>query len=167
MVDMLGRAGRVKEAYEFVFSSRCGGHSVVWGALVGACRVHGDVELARVAVAKFFEMQPDNVGKYVVICNVFAASEMWERAADVWGAIRTLRMKKQLALTHGGNITKIHEPMMFDVYVEAIETHRNSDTVVENTEHHFAHSAAVFSICTTPRRARYLQKLLNSSSSSM
>ncbi|KAK8964439.1 Pentatricopeptide repeat-containing protein [Platanthera guangdongensis] len=97
LVDMLGRAGRVKEAYEFVLSLRCGGHSVVWGALVGACRVHGDVELARVAAAKFFEMQPDNVGKYVVISNVFAASKMWERAADVWGAIRTSRMKKQAA----------------------------------------------------------------------
>nr|XP_027065024.1 pentatricopeptide repeat-containing protein At4g16470-like isoform X2 [Coffea arabica] len=37
MVDLLGRAGRLADAYEFVVNSPCKEHPVVWGALLGAC----------------------------------------------------------------------------------------------------------------------------------
>ncbi|XP_075647406.1 pentatricopeptide repeat-containing protein At4g16470-like [Castanea sativa] len=37
IVDLLGRAGRLQEAYEFVLKSPCKEHSVIWGALLGAC----------------------------------------------------------------------------------------------------------------------------------
>ncbi|KAJ0980091.1 hypothetical protein J5N97_008346 [Dioscorea zingiberensis] len=55
MVDMLGRAGRLNEAYEFVKMSPCDEHSEIWGALLGACRIHGNVELIRLAANKFWK----------------------------------------------------------------------------------------------------------------
>ncbi|KAI0504060.1 hypothetical protein KFK09_015007 [Dendrobium nobile] len=97
MVDMMGRAGRLNEAYELVCNSPCKNHSVVWGALIGACRNHGDVEMVKVAASKFFKMSPENVGKYVVVSNAFAASEMWEKAADVWERLGRLGMSKEAA----------------------------------------------------------------------
>ncbi|KAJ0980111.1 hypothetical protein J5N97_008366 [Dioscorea zingiberensis] len=81
MVDMLGRAGRLNEAYEFVKMSPCDEHSVIWGALLGACRIHGNVELIRLAANKFLEMQPTNVGKYIVLSNTYATYGMWENVS--------------------------------------------------------------------------------------
>ncbi|XP_004295318.1 PREDICTED: pentatricopeptide repeat-containing protein At4g16470-like [Fragaria vesca subsp. vesca] len=37
LVDLLGRAGRLEEAYEFILNSPCKEHSVMWGAFLWAC----------------------------------------------------------------------------------------------------------------------------------
>lgn len=97
IVDMLGRAGRLIEAYEFAKRLPCDRHSVIWGALVGACRKHGNMELVKFAAKKFFELQPENAGKLVVLSNTFAACEMWKSVADIHGMISLLGMKKDPA----------------------------------------------------------------------
>ncbi|KAM4070193.1 hypothetical protein ACB094_12G146000 [Castanea mollissima] len=88
LVDLLGRAGRLQEAYEFVLNSPCKEHSVIWGALLGACRVHGDMSLVKLAAKKFFELEPKNPGKYVVLSNAYATSGLWENAAEVRAVMR-------------------------------------------------------------------------------
>ncbi|XP_038978773.1 pentatricopeptide repeat-containing protein At4g16470 [Phoenix dactylifera] len=97
IVDMLGRAGRLDEAYEFVRKLSGEEHSVIWGALLGASRIHGDVELGKLAAKRFFKMQPENAGKYIVLSNTFAVYEMWENVAGVRGMIRSLGIKKEPA----------------------------------------------------------------------
>ncbi|XP_009797944.2 pentatricopeptide repeat-containing protein At4g16470-like, partial [Nicotiana sylvestris] len=47
IVDLLGRAGRLQEAHEFVQNSRCGEHPVLWGALLGACLWNNVAEVRR------------------------------------------------------------------------------------------------------------------------
>ncbi|XP_022716235.1 pentatricopeptide repeat-containing protein At4g16470-like [Durio zibethinus] len=37
MVDLLGRSGKLHEAYKFVLNSPCKEHPAIWGALLGAC----------------------------------------------------------------------------------------------------------------------------------
>ena len=88
IVDLLGRAGRLQEAYEFVLNSPCKEHSVIWGALLGACRVHGDMNLIKLAAKKLFELEPENPGKYVVLSNAYATSGFWENAAEVTAVMR-------------------------------------------------------------------------------
>ncbi|KAI5323072.1 hypothetical protein L3X38_032144 [Prunus dulcis] len=46
MVDMLGRVGRVEEAEELVLGMTVEPDAALWGALLGACRIHGKVEVA-------------------------------------------------------------------------------------------------------------------------
>ncbi|KAF2291719.1 hypothetical protein GH714_035332 [Hevea brasiliensis] len=83
MVDLLGRAGRLQEAYEFVLEAPCQEHSVVWGALLGACRIHGDMDLVNCAAKKYFELDPENAGKYVVLSNTYAAFGFWDDVAKL------------------------------------------------------------------------------------
>jgi pentatricopeptide repeat protein len=45
MVDLLGRAGCLHEAEELIKTMSCEPSASVWKALLGACRVHGDVEM--------------------------------------------------------------------------------------------------------------------------
>ncbi|KAF8377345.1 hypothetical protein HHK36_030722 [Tetracentron sinense] len=46
MVDMLGRAGYVEEAEALIEGMEVKPDEALWGALLGACRVHGKVEVA-------------------------------------------------------------------------------------------------------------------------
>ncbi|KAF9589299.1 hypothetical protein IFM89_022369 [Coptis chinensis] len=95
MVDMLGRAGRLDEAFEFVENSPCEKHSVVWGALLGACQIHGRLDLANVAAKKFFELAPENAGKYVVLSNTYAAYGLWKNVDKVREVMRESGVKKE------------------------------------------------------------------------
>ncbi|KAH9798173.1 pentatricopeptide repeat-containing protein [Citrus sinensis] len=95
IVDLLGRAGKLQEAYEFVLSSPCMEHSVVWGALLGACRIHGDIDLVKVAAKKYFELDPENAGKYVVLANAYANVGSWDNVEEVRGMMRNLGVVKE------------------------------------------------------------------------
>lgn len=95
MVDLLGRAGKLKEAYQFVLDSPCKGHAVVWGALLGACRIHGDIDLLKLAAKRYFELDLGNPGKYVVLANAYASLGSWENVAEIRGAMRDLGVLKE------------------------------------------------------------------------
>ncbi|CAN1260078.1 Pentatricopeptide repeat-containing protein At4g16470 [Linum perenne] len=97
MVDVLGRAGRLQEAYNLVLSSPLKEHSAIWGALLGACRIHGDMDLASLAAAKFFELEPENSGKYVVLSNAYATSGFWDQVQEVRGTMRDFGITKDPA----------------------------------------------------------------------
>uniref|UniRef100_A0A0E0LDP2 Potassium transporter n=1 Tax=Oryza punctata TaxID=4537 RepID=A0A0E0LDP2_ORYPU len=97
-VDMLARVGRLGDAYKLVKNlTDCQEHSVVWGALLGAGRKHGDVKLVELAARRFFRLQPGNAGKYVVLANTYAAREMWGSVAGAHEAMRSLGVKKDPA----------------------------------------------------------------------
>ncbi|TQD82507.1 hypothetical protein C1H46_031943 [Malus baccata] len=67
LVDVLGSAGRLEEAYEFVSNSPYKEHSVIWGAFLWACRIHGDRDLLKLAAKKYFKLEPESAGKIVAI----------------------------------------------------------------------------------------------------
>ncbi|KAM1766456.1 hypothetical protein ACFX11_005470 [Malus domestica] len=82
LVDVLGRVGRLEEAYEFVSNSPYKEHSVIWGAFLWACRIHGDRDLLKLAAKKYFTLEPENAGKYVVLSNAYATFGLWDNVAE-------------------------------------------------------------------------------------
>lgn len=95
MVDLLGRAGKLKEAYEFALKSPCKEHPVIWGALLGACKIHGDLDLLKIASKKYFELDRLNTGKYVVLANAYASSGLWDSVEEVRATLRESGMTKE------------------------------------------------------------------------
>ncbi|KAF5728850.1 hypothetical protein HS088_TW21G01004 [Tripterygium wilfordii] len=95
MVDLLGRAGRLQEAYDFILKSPCMDHSGIWGALLGACRIHGDIDMIKLAAKKFFELEPENSGKYVVLSNAYATHGFWNNVAEVRLMMRNTGLQKE------------------------------------------------------------------------
>jgi len=77
MVDLLGRAGRLEEAYDLIKSMPIAPHSGVWGALLLACRLHNNVELGEVAARQCFNLETDKAGYSSLLANIYASNERW------------------------------------------------------------------------------------------
>lgn len=83
MVDLLGRAGRLLEAHEFIKKMPVEPDCFVWGALLGASRKHGDVVLAEIATSHLTELEPKSVGSGKLLSNILADAGHWRDAAEV------------------------------------------------------------------------------------
>lgn len=83
MVDLLGRAGLIKEAVDFVERMPVEPHPGLWGALAGACRIHGDVELGEKVGKQLIELEPHHGGRYVLLANMYGAARRWDDMAMV------------------------------------------------------------------------------------
>lgn len=94
MVDLFGRAGHLEKACNFIRSMPMKPDSSIWGALLGACRIHGNIELATFASNRLFEVDPENVGYYVLLSNMYANSGKWDGVDEVRSLARDRGLKK-------------------------------------------------------------------------
>nr|XP_029120471.1 pentatricopeptide repeat-containing protein At4g19220, mitochondrial [Elaeis guineensis] len=88
MVDMLGRAGRLGEAYEFVKKMPDIPEPGVWGALLSACNDHADLKLGKSIGEHLFASEPENAGYYVTVSNLCAYYGLWSDAVNIRSMIR-------------------------------------------------------------------------------
>jgi pentatricopeptide repeat protein len=96
MVDLLGRVGCLEEAEDFINQMPYKPDAVVWGALLGACRVHGNTEMAKRAAKCLLELEPECTETPVFLANIYAASGRWDDAANVRKLMKGKGLKKQL-----------------------------------------------------------------------
>lgn len=82
VVDMLGRAGRLHEAVEFINRMPCDPGCSVWEALLASCRRYGAVELAKLAATKIVERRAEDASPCVTLSSIHAS--MGEREACVF-----------------------------------------------------------------------------------
>ncbi|XP_031280273.1 pentatricopeptide repeat-containing protein At1g34160-like [Pistacia vera] len=94
VVDLLGRAGRLQEAYDMVKSMPMVADVVLWQTLLSACQIYGDVKMAEIASSKLAEMGSSNCGDFVLLSNVYASHERWDDVGRVRRAMRTRDVKK-------------------------------------------------------------------------
>lgn len=83
MVDLLSRGGQLKRAYEVVERMDVDADTVIWGALLGGCMIHGDVGVGEIAAQKLIEMEPDNSSNYVMLANLYASTGKWRELRKV------------------------------------------------------------------------------------
>lgn len=83
VVDLLARSGLVGEAVKFVEKKMGGiegGDANVWGALLGACRVYGNVELGNRIWRRLADMGINDSGSHVLSYNIYQEAG-WEHEA--------------------------------------------------------------------------------------
>lgn len=83
MVDLLSRAGLLIEAFEFIDMMEIKPNAVIWRTLLGACKIHGNVELARRANVRLLQMRKNESGDYVLLSNIYASRGEWDVAQNV------------------------------------------------------------------------------------
>ncbi|XP_042482019.1 pentatricopeptide repeat-containing protein At2g36730-like isoform X1 [Macadamia integrifolia] len=94
MVDLLGRAGFVMEAYQLIRSMPMECNAIVWRTLLGACRVHGNVQLGERVRRHLLELEPDHSGDYVLLANMYASAGQWNEVCRVRTAMKNRAVQK-------------------------------------------------------------------------
>ena len=83
LVDLLGRAGRLREAYDLVKRMPMKPNDTVWTAMLGACWIHLDKEMTEKIVKERTQnvnMVTADDSHYVLLSHIYAASDKWEKA---------------------------------------------------------------------------------------
>jgi pentatricopeptide repeat protein len=94
MVDLLGRAGQIEEAADLIRGLSIKPDANIWGALLGACRIYGNVELGHWAAEHLFELKPDHCGYYILLSNMYAEAGRWDEAKRVRELMKSRGAKK-------------------------------------------------------------------------
>ncbi|OIW09101.1 hypothetical protein TanjilG_16328 [Lupinus angustifolius] len=123
MVDLLGHCGQLGEAYDLIRQMTVLPDSGVWGALLNACKIHGNVELAELALEKLTELEPDDSGNYVILANMYAQSGNWEGVARLRQLMIDKGIKKNIACSWIEVKNKVYAFLSGDV------SHPNSDAI--------------------------------------
>jgi pentatricopeptide repeat protein len=95
MVDLLGRAGQLDEAVAFIRKMPFEPNVAVWEALLGACRIHHNMELGKLAAEFVFKLNPENPASYVLLSNIHAAAGRWGEVSNLRKLMTERGLKKE------------------------------------------------------------------------
>ncbi|KZV29573.1 pentatricopeptide repeat-containing protein [Dorcoceras hygrometricum] len=94
VVSLLGRAGKLDEAYSMIEKMPFEPDACVWGALLSSCRLHHNMSVGELAAHKLFELEPSNPGNYILLSNIYASKGKWKKVDEVRDIMRDKGLKK-------------------------------------------------------------------------
>ncbi|KAL5746812.1 hypothetical protein ACOSP7_023787 [Xanthoceras sorbifolium] len=125
MVDLLGRAGLLDQAYQLIMSMTVKPDSTIWRTLLGACKVHGHVTLGEQVMEHLIELKAQEAGDYVLLLNIYSSAEKWEKVKE----LRKFMKEKDIQTTPGCSTIELkgvlHEFVVDDV------SHPRKDEIYE------------------------------------
>ncbi|CAL5190886.1 unnamed protein product [Lathyrus oleraceus] len=126
VADMLGRVGRVVEAYEFVKGLGEDGNSMeIWGSILGSCKNHGHFELGKVVAKKLLNMGREKrmAGYHVLLSNIYAEEGEWENVD------RVRKQMKENGLQKETGCSWVEIAGFVNCFVSRDEKHPQSDEI--------------------------------------
>ncbi|KAL4584053.1 hypothetical protein LXL04_008643 [Taraxacum kok-saghyz] len=91
LVDLLGRTSCITRAFELVKTMPMKPDSAIWGSLLSSCRTKGNLEMAVIAVEHLLELEPEDVGNYVMLSNIYADLGRWDCVSKVRKLMREIK----------------------------------------------------------------------------
>ncbi|CAN1252277.1 Pentatricopeptide repeat-containing protein At2g27610 [Linum perenne] len=95
LVDLYGRAGQLEKAMEVINSMPFPPSATVWRTILGASRVHRNLELGELAAEKLIELQPGDSAAYVLLANMHAVAGNWKERTRVRKLMDVRNVKKE------------------------------------------------------------------------
>ncbi|GFP89025.1 pentatricopeptide repeat-containing protein at2g21090 [Phtheirospermum japonicum] len=99
LIDLLGRSGCFDEVMNQLRKMPCDPDERVWNALLGVCKIHGNLELGRIVAKHLVEVEPRSPAAYLLLSGIYAAVGKWECAQEVREVMNASRVEKQEALS--------------------------------------------------------------------
>ncbi|XWS59333.1 hypothetical protein CRYUN_Cryun08bG0112900 [Craigia yunnanensis] len=94
IVDLLSRAGKLAEAEKFVLEMPVKPNAPISGALLGACRIHRNAEIAERVGNILIPLIPEHSGYYVLLSNIYARTNRWENVESMRQMMKEKGVKK-------------------------------------------------------------------------
>ncbi|XP_024929798.1 pentatricopeptide repeat-containing protein At5g56310 [Ziziphus jujuba] len=105
MIDLLGRAGYLREALELVRRMPFEANAAIWGSLLASSKIHGDANLGDHALQLLIKLEPHNSGNYALLSNIYAAQGRWTESGMVRKVMRDTGVKKM----SGWSFTEVND----------------------------------------------------------
>lgn len=104
VVDMLCKSGELDAAWKLVHQmvvedDSHGGRRFgvsVWGAILSACRHCGNVDIGKIAASRALQLEPQNVGIYMELSNMYARLGMWDEIVELRKMMEAKGLKKDV-----------------------------------------------------------------------
>lgn len=93
VVDLLGRAGRLKGAKYLIDTMPIKPNVGIWQTLLSRCRVHGDIELGKEVGKILLRIDGKNPANYVMMSNLYGQAGYWNEQGNAreLGSIKGLK----------------------------------------------------------------------------
>ncbi|XP_065851724.1 pentatricopeptide repeat-containing protein At2g03880, mitochondrial [Euphorbia lathyris] len=95
MIDLLGRAGKLDDAIRLINEMESEPDAVTWRTLLGACRVHHNMDLAIHAAKQIIKLDPQDAGTYILLSNIYAKTQRWDDVAEIRRTMNAIGIKKE------------------------------------------------------------------------
>ncbi|KAK3232163.1 hypothetical protein Dsin_004044 [Dipteronia sinensis] len=95
MVNLLGRAGRIKEAEDLILKMPFQPGVMIWQTLLAACHLHGDVETGKQAAERSIDLNSKDSASYVLLSNMFAGLNNWDGVGTLRQLMKTRDVRKR------------------------------------------------------------------------
>lgn len=95
VIDLLSRAGKFREAKEMISKMPMKPDKFIWASLLGGCRIHGNLELAKQAAEALVEVESENAATYVTLANIYATAGKWSEVEKVRKTMDKKRVVKK------------------------------------------------------------------------
>ncbi|GFP90554.1 pentatricopeptide repeat-containing protein at2g22070 [Phtheirospermum japonicum] len=99
---------------------------IAWGSLLASCKVHKNVELARIAADRMLSIEPRNSGAYSALANVYMASGKWDEAAKIRKLMKDRKVKREQGISWVQIKSKVH------VFGADDAIHPQRDAIIRN-----------------------------------
>ena len=99
LVYLLGHAGRLNEAETLIMKMGLQLDTFAWESLLGACGIHGEVELGKRSAGKVMELEPWKDGPYFSLSNMYAEQSQWCEKEMLRGRLDYSNVRKDAALS--------------------------------------------------------------------
>nr|XP_017250791.1 PREDICTED: pentatricopeptide repeat-containing protein At5g56310 [Daucus carota subsp. sativus] len=123
IIDLLGRAGRLAEARQLLKDMPFEPNSAIWGSLLAACRIHGDIELGEEAMQHLLKMEPHNSGNYSHMSNIYSSFGKWKKAGITRNMMRDTGVKK----VAGGSCIEVNNRL--NEFIAGDRSHPQADII--------------------------------------
>ncbi|XP_058103449.1 pentatricopeptide repeat-containing protein At4g02750-like [Magnolia sinica] len=95
MVDILARAGLLKEAAEMIDRMPFEPVAIFWRTLLNGCRIFRNLELGVYAADRVLEREPDNTAACLMAMEMYAAVGQWTETVKLRRLMREREAKKE------------------------------------------------------------------------
>ncbi|KAF6175031.1 hypothetical protein GIB67_039579 [Kingdonia uniflora] len=112
LVDLLGRAGKLNEAYNTINSMPMKPNTIVWGSLLAACKLHKNLSLGEIVVKRLLETEPHNCGYNVLMSNIYASAKRWNEVALMRTSMKDIGIQKEPGMSSIELNGSVHEFIM-------------------------------------------------------
>lgn len=129
IVDLLGRVGRLNEAFEFIKAMPIKPDEMVWQTLLAASRIHGNIDLGEIAAKNILSMQPKYSAAYVLLSNMYTETGSFRHGLQLRKMMKQQGIEKEpgySCISLKGTVHRFYagdqeHPQKDDIYLKLAE----------------------------------------------